>query len=83
MALVFAKGEENEEFVTYHSRRLVEMTTDIIQSYLLLRDAKHDERKMKIAEIFIHKMFPCVEMKMNYILQGKSSVLNNYQSIIG
>ncbi|MBN2510898.1 MAG: acyl-CoA dehydrogenase family protein [Spirochaetales bacterium] len=81
-ALVYAKGEENEQFVTYHSRRIVEMTTDIIISYLLLRDAQHDERKLKVAEIFIHKMFPCIEMKMNYILQGTSSVLKNYSEVI-
>ena len=81
-ALVYARGVEDAQFVTYHSRRLVEMTMDVIISFLLMRDSKHEERKVKIAEVFIHKMIPRIEMKMNYILQGESSLLRNYQDII-
>ncbi|MDR1412104.1 MAG: acyl-CoA dehydrogenase family protein, partial [Spirochaetaceae bacterium] len=35
----------HDQFLTYHSRRLVEMATDLILSYLLLRDGVHSERK--------------------------------------
>ncbi|HCM27767.1 MAG: acyl-CoA dehydrogenase [Treponema sp. GWB1_62_6] len=81
-ALVHLKGLEDEEAVTYHSRRLVEMTTDIVQSYLLLRDARHDERKMKLAEIFIKKAAVRVEMNMNFIVNGEQVLVRNYKAVI-
>ncbi len=43
--IVGVKDIKDPDFVTFHSRRLVEMATDIIISYLLLRDAKKAERK--------------------------------------
>ncbi len=81
--LVGIKDIEGSDFVTYHSRRLVEMATDIIISYLMLRDAAHTERKMRVAEIFIEKMVPRVSMKKTFILEGKASLLANYKEVIG
>jgi len=81
-ALIHLKGLEDEEIVTYHSRRLVEMTTDIIQSYLLLRDAKYDERKLKIAELFIKRAAVRVEMNMNYIINSDQTLVRNHSAII-
>ncbi|MCF6336270.1 MAG: acyl-CoA dehydrogenase, partial [Spirochaetales bacterium] len=81
--LVGIKDIEGPDFVTYHSRRLVEMATDIIISYLMLRDAAHTERKMRVAEIFIEKMVPRVSMKKTFILEGKASLLANYKEVIG
>jgi len=48
--------EGYKQFLMYHSRRLVEMATDPILSYLLMRDSNHSERKQKAASIFIAKM---------------------------
>jgi hypothetical protein len=62
---------------------MVEMAIDLIQSYLLIRDAKHSERKYKIAETFIKKMAPRVEEKMNFIVSEDSTLLKNYKAIIG
>ena len=81
-ALVHAKGEDSG-FIDYHSQRLVEMAIDLIQSYLLVRDGKHSERKLKVAETFIKKMVPRVEMNMNFILSEGSTLLKNYADIIG
>ena len=81
--LVGVKDVEGPDFVTYHSRRLVEMATDIIIAYLMLRDASHSERKMKVAEIFIEKMLPRVKMSMVFILEGKASLLTSYKEVIG
>lgn len=81
-ALVHAKGVEDAQFVDYHARRIVEMAIDLIQSYLLIRDAKYSERKMKIAETFIKKMFTRVEEKMNFIISEESTLLKNYQTIL-
>ncbi|MEA1910110.1 MAG: Acyl-CoA dehydrogenase C-terminal domain-containing protein, partial [Spirochaetota bacterium] len=81
--LVGVKDVEGPDFVTYHSRRLVEMATDIIIAYLMLRDASRSERKMKVAEIFIEKMLPRVRMNMVFILEGRASLLANYKEVIG
>lgn len=82
-ALIHAKGVEDSEFLTYHSRRLVEMTTDLVISFLLMRDAGYSERKKKVAETFITKMTSRVEMNMNFILNENSTLLKNYKEIIG
>ena len=81
--LVGIKEVDEPEFLTYHSRRVVEMATDIILGYLMLRDAAHSERKKKVAEIFIEKMLPRVNMSMSFILEGKSKLLANYKEVIG
>ncbi len=82
-ALVHAKGVDDAGFMDYHARRMVEMVIDLIQSYLLIRDAKHSERKYKIAETFIKKMATRVEEKMNFIVSEDSTLLKNYKTIIG
>ncbi|RKX81722.1 MAG: acyl-CoA dehydrogenase [Spirochaetes bacterium] len=81
--LVGVKGIERPDFVTYHSRRLVEMATDLIIAYLMLRDAAHSDRKLKVATIFIEKMLPRVKMNMSFILEGEASLLADYKAVIG
>jgi alkylation response protein AidB-like acyl-CoA dehydrogenase len=82
-ALVYIKGLEDEQLVSYHARRMVDMATDLVQSYLLLLDARHAERKMKIAETFIEKMATRITMNVEFITEKESSLLRNYQEIIG
>ena len=81
--LIKIKEIEDQDIVTYHSRRLVEMATDITIALLFMRDAKHSERKLKVAETFIVKMVTRIEMNMNFIISGESTLLDNYQNIIG
>jgi len=81
--LLKIKEIADADVVTYHSRRLVEMATDIVIALLFMRDAKHSERKIKVAETFIAKMVTRVEMNMNFIVGEESTLLKNYQEIIG
>lgn len=81
--LVGVKEVDKKDFVTYHSRRLVEMATDIIQGYLLLRDAKYSERKKKVAEVFMEKMDARIRANMSFILDEKGILIDNYRDIIG
>lgn len=81
-ALVHIKGIEDDDLVSYHARRMVEMATDLVQSYLLLRDARHSERKLRVAETFIEKMGTRITMNAEFILEGESSLLRNYREII-
>ena len=76
-------SHEDASFMEYHSRRLVEMATDLFQAYLLTRDAQHSERKRKVAEIFVDKMIPRVDMNMHFIVEGEASLLKHYRDVIG
>ncbi|MDR0497832.1 MAG: acyl-CoA dehydrogenase, partial [Treponema sp.] len=70
-------------FLTYHSRRLVEMATDLVISYLLLRDGNHSERKQKLAAIFIAKMISRVKANRDFIMSEDGTLLKNYEAVSG
>jgi alkylation response protein AidB-like acyl-CoA dehydrogenase len=73
----------HEQFLTYHSRRLVEMATDLVISYLLLRDGALSERKRKVAAIFIAKMGSRIKASHSFILSEDGTLLKNYGDVIG
>ena len=75
--------EGQEQFLTYHSRRLVEMATDLVISYLLLRDSNHNDRKRQVAAIFIAKMPSRIQANRDFILSEDSTLLKNYEAVIG
>ena len=81
--LVGVREVDKKDFLAYHSRRLVEMATDIIQGYLLLRDAAFSDRKKKVAEVFIEKMAARIKANMSFILDDKGVLIDNYQEILG
>jgi len=74
---------KNKEYSDYHSQRLVEMATAVIQSYLVMRDGKHSERKRKVAELFIEKACSLVEYHRHFIVEGRAVLLDHYKEIIG
>jgi hypothetical protein len=82
-ALDFAKAyKEHKQFLSYHSRRLVEMVTDLVVSYLFLRDGKHSERKRKVAAIFITKMPSRTKASRDFIMSEDGTLLKNYEAVI-
>jgi alkylation response protein AidB-like acyl-CoA dehydrogenase len=83
-ALEFAKAyKEHKQFLTYHSRRLVEMATDLVISYLFLRDGNHSERKQKVAAIFIAKMTSRIKANRDFIMSEDGTLLKNFEAVIG
>jgi hypothetical protein len=83
-ALEFSKAyKDHKQFLTYHSRRLVEMATDLVISYLLLRDGNHSERKQKVATIFIAKMPSRIKANRDFIMSEDGTLLNNFEAVIG
>lgn len=80
--IIQAKGEDSSDFITFHSRRLVEMATKVLISYLLLQDAQKNERKRIIAKAFINKASHEIENTMNYIVSGERSLMNEAESIL-
>ncbi|MDR3160152.1 MAG: acyl-CoA dehydrogenase family protein [Spirochaetaceae bacterium] len=82
-ALEYAKAYKAEgDFLSYHSRRLVEMAADLIIAYLLLRDAAHSARKLKVAAIFIAKMPSRIEANRSFILSEEGTLIKNYPEVI-
>ncbi len=81
-ALIRIKGVKDEKLVSYHARRLAEMTIDLIQSYLLLRDAKFDERKLLVAELFIDRASARIAMASAFILSAGDKLIRLHERII-
>jgi len=76
------KEASSEEVTAFHARRLVEMATDIIVSWLLLRDARHSERKLAVAETFMEKMIARATAHATYIQSEDACFMKNYKEIL-
>jgi 3-(methylthio)propanoyl-CoA dehydrogenase len=76
------KKAEGSTLQDYHSRRLTEICTDLIQAYLMLRDAAHSERKKIVAEVFIESMMARIEASTQFILYGEASLVKNHIAIL-
>jgi hypothetical protein len=59
------------------------MATDLVISYLLLRDGNHSERKQKLAAIFIAKMISRVKANRDFIMSEDGTLLKNYEAVSG
>ncbi|MBB6479535.1 acyl-CoA dehydrogenase family protein [Spirochaeta isovalerica] len=82
-AVELVNSAKNKVYSDYHSQRLVEMATAIIQSYLMMRDARHSDRKKKVAELHIEKAYSLVEHHRHFIAEGRAVLLDHYMDIIG
>ena len=75
------KKELSEEEKSYYARSLVNIATNILISYLLLRDARLDSRKAKVAEIFIQN----AELETNrdylFVIKRDKTVIENKELI--
>ena len=59
------------------------MATDLVISYLLMRDGNHSERKQKSAEIFIVKMLHRMKGNAGFIMNENGTLLKHYEEVIG
>lgn len=80
-AVAMVAGQENE-YIDFHARRLVEMS-HIVMSYLLLIDAQTDESFEKSAEIYIGKSAAWNDERYSYIKDFTASDLATFASIKG
>ncbi len=78
----YIKEKGDSEYQEFHSTRLVNMTADVIQSYLLCRDALFSERKRKVAQIFVIKAISRVKANLDYILSDDRSIINLHSEIL-
>jgi len=81
-AVSHVKEQGDSKFQEYHARRLVEMATDAIISYLLCIDALASERKQKVAKIFADRANNRVRSSLDHILSGDRSIIEFQSEII-
>jgi hypothetical protein len=74
------KGDSN--YQEFHAKRLVDMATDTILSYLLCIDAIKSERKKKVAQLFISKAKHRVESDLDYVLSNDDCYIELHKDII-
>ena len=81
-AVSHVKQQADSTFQEYHARRLVEMATDAIVSYLVCIDALASERKQKVARIYVNRATYRVQAALDHILSGDRSVIEFQQDVL-
>ncbi|PIE33441.1 acyl-CoA dehydrogenase [candidate division KSB3 bacterium] len=81
-AIDHLKEKADSDFQEYHARRLVEMATNVIIGYLMLRDASFSYRKVEVAKLFLEYVTPDTRMKYQMIMSDMDSLLMNHDLIL-
>ena len=74
-AVSFVREKADPEYQHLHSRRLVELTTNVVIGYLMAKDALVNTEKKSILTYFIEYSYPEVN-KLHFI------ITNNFKSLI-
>jgi alkylation response protein AidB-like acyl-CoA dehydrogenase len=80
-AIKIAEAPEDNEFLDFHARRLVEMAGNIIMGHLLVLDADRDSKYKNIAEVYIKKGQPENTEKFNKIKRIDRDDLGLYKAL--
>ena len=72
-------GADDNEFVDFHARRLVEMAGHIIMSYLLLLDTNRDEQFLKSAQNYLNFAKGQIKAHAEFINASDLADLSNYK----
>jgi len=81
-AVTHIKEKQDAVYQEYHARRLVEMATDTVISYLLCRDGLKSDRKKKIARHFILKAQHRVRSTLNCVLSDDHGTIDYHDEIL-
>ena len=74
---------KDSEYIDFHARRLVEMASHIIMSYLLLIDTQRDESYSASMEIFIDKAKSWNNERFSYVNDFTDYKLGSFLSVKG
>ena len=74
-------SQEDNEFLDFHARRLVEMAGNIIMGYLLLHDSTQDDEFETAAEIFIKRGKSENAQKADYITSSELKDLGVFRYV--
>jgi alkylation response protein AidB-like acyl-CoA dehydrogenase len=75
----FVNEKQDNEFMDFHARRLVEMAGNIIMGYLLLNDTTRDEDFQNSTELFIKMAAAQNSERKDYILKSDMKDLGIYK----
>ena len=81
-AIERVKEKDDNEFVDFHARRLVEMAGNIIMGHLLILDAQRDVKYKYLAELFIKKSQAANKEKLSYISDSEIKDLGTYRQVV-
>jgi len=81
-AITYIKQKDNSDYQEYHSGRLVEMATNVITGYLMLRDASKSDRKKDVAKYFIEFAYPKTKMNCDIITNDTEYLLKTHENIL-
>ncbi|NHZ86900.1 MAG: acyl-CoA dehydrogenase, partial [Planctomycetia bacterium] len=81
-AVLSVKDKKDHEYTDFVAERIVKMGLDIFISTLFLDAAKTDERKAKLAEIWICKTKLSVNNNSTFIINGERNIIDNHLEII-
>ncbi len=76
----FLVGKESD-YIDFHARRLVEMASHIVMSYLLLIDAQQDDSFLNSAQIYINKSKAWNQERFDYVKDFSPCQLSSYLAI--
>lgn len=82
-AVDFVTQKNDPVFKDYHAGRLVEIATETIVSYLMAIDALKNERKKKVARLFISSALNTVKSLTEQILTDEAGVIELHGDVIG
>jgi hypothetical protein len=71
------RAADEPRFRDYHAQRLVNMATDIVCAYLMLRDAQHDARKLLVARHFVDGVMTRVAAASTAVLGSDPGALDD------
>jgi len=81
-AIAHVREKGDDDFQDYHSRRLVEMVTNVFIGYLMLRDATRSDRKKDVLKYFLEYAMPEVKVRHEVIMKDVSSLLETKGAIL-
>ncbi len=81
-AIEKVEADDNQDYLDFHARRLVEMAGNIIMGYLLILDAQRDDRYTKSAKLFVDIAAAENQQKNDYINNFDIEELSFYQQAI-
>jgi len=73
--------QNDQEFLDFHARRLVEMAGNLVMGYLLVLDATRDSKYKLVAEVFIKKAKAENTDKALVIKEIEADFINNYKEL--
>ena len=76
------QSKDDQEFLDFHARRLVEIAGNIIMGHLLILDAAINKKFKYLAELFIKSAASANDEKISYIRQSEIRDLGTYKQVV-